>query len=562
VAASHRVVAVFVAAVIAMTAALGSSGCFWRDGRTAPLPSAHDRAARRAAQSAAPTGGDADPFPLAPASPLAGAKAPAPVRALRATLDRLYAAPELAGSLQAVVVIDLGSDEVLYAHHPDIALRPASALKILTSAALLDHYGPSHQITTPVSLVGDFAAEGTLVDAIVGEVDAGFFDGALLIEGRGDPSISGRYDIGGLTTGDLLDEWASQVAAAGVRRLRRGIIIDDRWFATDGANDWWELEDWGASYAAPISALALHENCFDLRVAPATNAGDDATITVSPPNESIIVAGRVTTVPQGETSIRVERSLGSNMVRISGRIAVGAEPFETWRAVTDGSEWAGDLIARALERHGVNPGPPARRWSRLAPGELRVLAAAPRRELFRYESRSLFQIITIINKPSQNFYADMMLAALARDVGPDDSPEARDAALRAFLRRIGVDPAGLAVADGSGLSWRNLATARQLAETLRAMERHPHAAEFYNSLPIAGLDGTMANRLTEPPAAGNARAKTGYINRTRAMAGYVTCRDGRRLAFALIANNYLVPTARINALHDAVVQALAGWERE
>ena len=116
--------------------------------------------------------------------------------------------------------------------------------------------------------------------------------------------------------------------------------------------------------------------------------------------------------------------------------------------------------------------------------------------------------------------------------------------------------------DGSGLSRLDLVTPNQIVQVLRYMSKHKYWQEFYDSLPIAGIDGSLQSRMKDSPAKDNVRAKTGFIGYVRSLSGYVTTKDGERLVFSMIANHYTVPTSLANAIQDSVCVKLAGFSRK
>jgi carboxyl-terminal processing protease len=114
------------------------------------------------------------------------------------------------------------------------------------------------------------------------------------------------------------------------------------------------------------------------------------------------------------------------------------------------------------------------------------------------------------------------------------------------------------LSDGSGLSRHDYVTPRAIVRVLDAMRRSPWFATYREALPIAGVDGTIGNRMKGTPAAGNARAKTGTLDKARALSGYVTTADGRLVLFAMVSNNFTVPTRDVESVQDLLVTTLAG----
>jgi len=185
------------------------------------------------------------------------------------------------------------------------------------------------------------------------------------------------------------------------------------------------------------------------------------------------------------------------------------------------------------------------------PAGVRVLAA--------HESPPLLEILKAVNKTSQNLHAEMMLRLLgARRRGAGSADAGREAAAE-FLRRVGVEPSAWAMQDGSGLSRSDVLTPHEMVSLLAAMDRHPRAAAFRETLPIAGRDGTLKNRMKGGAADGRVVAKTGTLRQVNALAGYVTARGGSRLAFVAIANHHTAGGSAATTALDEIGALLASF---
>jgi len=170
-------------------------------------------------------------------------------------------------------------------------------------------------------------------------------------------------------------------------------------------------------------------------------------------------------------------------------------------------------------------------------------------------SYPLYEILRLQNKPSDNVIAQTLFHALAGTAATDDSA---GAAVAAFVKKAGGDPNGLVVADGSGLSRRNYVSPRNMVAVLRYMYRSANAKAFVDSLPVAGRDGTLKNRMKGTAAEGSVQAKTGYLSGVCCLSGYVTTASGEPLAFSIMLNNHLCPAAEAKAVQDRICEALAG----
>ncbi|MCI0496415.1 D-alanyl-D-alanine carboxypeptidase/D-alanyl-D-alanine-endopeptidase, partial [candidate division KSB1 bacterium] len=185
----------------------------------------------------------------------------------------------------------------------------------------------------------------------------------------------------------------------------------------------------------------------------------------------------------------------------------------------------------------------------------------PENIIFEHSSAPLWEIIDAINKMSQNLYAEILLRSLgAYFLGVGDAKHGIEV-VKEFLQGIGIKTDQFLMYDGSGLSRLNMVTPTQITMLLKFMRKHENGSYFYDSLPIAGVDGTIINRMQQTSAHGNVRAKTGYVGHVRSLSGYLSTADKEELAFSIIANNYSAPTSMANLIQDLVCERLANFSR-
>jgi PBP4 family serine-type D-alanyl-D-alanine carboxypeptidase len=314
-------------------------------------------------------------------------------------------------------------------------------------------------------------------------------------------------------------------------------------------NDWgWEDLVW--SYGAEVSSLSFNDNSVGLTLVPGEQPTDPAILEVVPPSAYYRVVSTVTTAPPGaKTDLRLTREAGTNLIRLTGAIEIGDAPWKGWAAVEDPARFAATVLAEVLEARGV----------RIMGGVATTSAplSAGLRELAAHESPPMAELIRNVNKESRNLHAEALLRLLGARLTGEGSVAAGRIAIGEFLTRLGVRTEAWGVEDGSGLSRSNVVTPAGLVQLLVAMDRHPHAAAFRDSLPVAGSDGTLSTRMRGSRAEGRVLAKTGTLALVNALAGYVTTSRGDRLAFAALANDHVKPAEALSAL-DALAKALAG----
>lgn len=480
---------------------------------------------------------------VAPAALAQKAAAPSP---LARGIDRVILAPRWSEALWGVEVRSLKTGKVLYQRNAAKNLKPASTFKLLTTAAALDAMSADTRLRTTVETAAALDASGRLV-------------GDVYLVGRGDPGLSGRFVDGRWVDFSQrpeerrptveLERLADQLRAAGVQRIEGRLIGHEGLFTGDRRGSDWAWEDLVWCYGAEVSALSFNDNCAELRAFPGASPGDPLTIEKRPVSAYYQVVSTATTAPAGAKSeLRLQRELGSNVIRLSGTYAAGEKPWQGSVALEDPARYATTAFSEVLAARGIVFAGSIATSSEPLPGGARVLASL--------ESAPLSEILKGINKPSQNLHTEMLLRLLGAQAKGQGSVEAGHEALGEFLERCGVAKEPGALRDASGLSRSDLIPPHELVSLLVAMDKHPRATAFRESLPVAGVDGSLKSRMHGTAAEGRVLAKTGSIRHVNALSGYATTRAGERLAFSLVVNHYTGPARDSTAALDEIANAL------
>jgi D-alanyl-D-alanine carboxypeptidase/D-alanyl-D-alanine-endopeptidase (penicillin-binding protein 4) len=162
----------------------------------------------------------------------------------------------------------------------------------------------------------------------------------------------------------------------------------------------------------------------------------------------------------------------------------------------------------------------------------------PTLSLARRESPALAEILRTTNKESVNLFAELLLLEVARVRTGNASRQGGIDELGRFLAELGIPPDAATLADGSGLARLSLVSPEATLRLLLAMWKSPHREVWLESLPLAGREGTLQRRLSNLPANGSVRAKSGTLRGVSALSGYATTPDGRSLAFSAFINNH------------------------
>lgn len=463
---------------------------------------------------------------------------------LGAAIEAVTNRPQFSRERWGILIQTLSSSHTLYSRDAQKYFVPASNVKLLTTAAALRQLGSQFRIRTSVY---------------------GSSDGSLRVVGRGDPSL----------TDAQLKELAQQLSRRGIRQVNQLIASDD-YFQGYAVNPNWEWEDVQADYGAPVNSLILNQNAVVLKLLPQV-LGKPLRVVWSDPTEATrwrIRNESVTAQPDESASINVSRDLRGGVLKITGQLAVDSEPESVALAVLDPVEHFLQHFRRALATEGINETADKRRSTRISD----IISIRQRRsaafELAAVESLPLSQLLIETNQNSNNIYAEALLRTLAAEALPslgakagnapalrDSTPEMGLRIVKAILTKLGVDPTGYVLADGSGLSRHNLVSPEAIAETLRAMAQSPEAVVYRASLPVAGISGTLRNRFRDSAAQGIVQAKTGTMSGVVALSGYLDAPDYEPLVFSIVVNQSDQPATRLRQVIDDIVLLLTQLHR-
>jgi len=354
--------------------------------------------------------------------------------------------------------------------------------------------------------------------------------------------------------GDSLDvlralrSWVDSLTAHGVRVVRGRVVGDGSAFTDPPLGRGWAWDDLDADYAAPVGALQFNESVAWIEVTPAAVVGAAARLLIQPFDAPLRVYGTVTTAnaDSNVTHLTWSRAPFGDSVTVGGRLSAGRGAERLPVSLPDPVRYFEAALTEALSEGGVG-------ILGGASGDTAVTDT-----LFTWRSPPLSAVLPLLLKPSQNQIAETLLRTLGLEVKGVGSVDSGRAALRDALTELGVAPDAYVLADGSGLSRYDDVAPEALAAVLVSMYHRPDFQAFYDALPVAGVDGTLATRLVGTAAAGNARAKTGSMTGVRSLSGYVRTAGGETLVFVIVANNLTAPRRVVEAAQDGIVARLAG----
>jgi D-alanyl-D-alanine carboxypeptidase/D-alanyl-D-alanine-endopeptidase (penicillin-binding protein 4) len=492
----------------------------------------------------------------------------APVKTLPDRVAAVLSAPDLAQGFWGIEVVSLATGKTLYSQNADKLFTPASNTKLFTTAAALALIGPDYKFRTTVETTGTLDRYGRL-------------NGDLVLVGHGDPNLSGRelpYDLKTQRNDDpiqALESLADTLVQKGVKFVDGDIVADDSYFAFERYGEGWSQDDLVWADGAPVSALTINDNTVFVNILPADRPGEKAFVSVKPFAEYYRLDNRVITTPAGTArKFFVNREPGSTVLTLWGNMPLDDSGANEALAIEDPAEFAAGLFRQLLEKRGIIVyGRQRTHHTELATlSTFSVTATAPSHggsdgqprplktdqpiTLASYESKPLLQDVRVINKVSQNLHAEILLRLLGRERGNAGTIEAGLEVLRGFLTQAGISSDQYVFFDGSGLSRQNLVTPHAIVQLLRYSSAQPWGTDYKATLPVAGVDGSLTDRLTSPHVQKRVLAKTGSLGGVKALSGFATTGSGEVLAFSILSNNFNLPSRRMTDAIDQLIQAI------
>ena len=457
-------------------------------------------------------------------------------------LEDIFEDPNFNNGIWGVSIQSLVTGEYFYKKNENKLFMPASNQKLLTSAAGLLLLGPMYRFKTKIYATG--------------VIDGSILNGNLIIKGFGDPTISGRFYSDDMTK--IFRDWADTLLALGIDEINGNILGDDNAFDDRGLGEGWAWDyesDW---FAAPSGALSFNDNCIDIVVKPGKK-GEQAVLGIAPETKYAIILNKVLTVGKdSNTNVQIYRERGTNIISVFGSIREGDDSLKIFATINNPTQYFVVTLKDILQQKGITVSGFASDIDDLTdpPGYTQT------KLLFTHHSVFLKDILKVLNKNSHNFYAEQLLKTIGFEIKGYGTAARGIDAVKSILNKIGINTDNMEIVDGSGLSRLNLISPNQITVLLNYMYKSEVFTYFYNSLPIGGVDGTMANRVRKTRAQNNVRAKTGYINGVRSISGYIFTGDKEPVAFSIIANNFTVPVILADNLQDLVCIRLANFKRK
>ena len=458
---------------------------------------------------------------------------------LKGEIDAILQRYKPKGTHVGISIFSISEDKYLYGFNSDDSFVVASNMKLFTTATALVYLGAGFEYKTQIFYRGDISTDGKL-------------DGDIIVKGSGDPNISGRFFDGNVTA--VPAYWAGKIKEHGIQVVNGDIIADDSIFDREFVHSNWPKDQLTKWYCAPVSGLSFNDNCVDVRVKPGSNPGGLISVQIEPETSYVKIVNKCkTTSLKSKHYYSLYRKPFTNQISLKGFLWSKAKPGREWMTIHNPPLYLATVFKEILEKKNIN-----------VTGEARVINELDMNDRDRFHklvatTSSLRQSITVTNKRSQGFYAEQILKTLGAVVNNEGTFSGGLEVIADFITKLGISADHYHLDDGSGLSKKNKLTPEMFTRLLRYMYKHKYAGIFLKSLPISGTDGTLKKRLRQEPYKSRIRAKTGYVNGTSTLSGYVKTLDGEVIAFSILVNKIKGGAWQAKRLQDVICRTLVNY---
>lgn len=437
------------------------------------------------------------------------------------------------GAFWSVSVRD-AEGNMLEAHHSDNLIVPASNQKLFTTAAVLNGLGSDYTFTTKMY------AYGSIRDSVL--------IGDLIIEGSGDPSISGFFYNDDREY--VFSSFAHQLRTSGINAIQGAVVADISRFDDQPFPKGWDWDDLSFYYGVEINPLSFNNNAVDLTVYADGAIGEQPLIEWWPYNTDYVRFYNRQHIVDRKRKYDEDylKYLGKNEYHLGSDLPQGYVEEEAF-AVSEAHNYFTHTFDAYLRRNGF-----------ATSSQFKTLEAdngldtTDWVEVASHTSVPVAEMVIWTNKESDNFFTEMLLKELSvKKQGAPGSFDEGIKQVKIFLGDLGIDTSSVEIKDGSGMASGNLTKTAVLSDLLVKMQGHPEFETFLASMSIAGIDGTIAHRMKGTPMYNNFKGKSGYVGGVRTLSGYLETASGNTIMVSLAANNFIGKVRPIDAIHEEIL---------
>jgi D-alanyl-D-alanine carboxypeptidase/D-alanyl-D-alanine-endopeptidase (penicillin-binding protein 4) len=434
------------------------------------------------------------------------------------------------GAIVAGVIYDLDAQKTVAAKNEFTRITPASLSKIYTSASAMDQLGPEYRFQTHL--------------LVNGPVENGILLGDLIIKGGGDPTLGSRF-FSGMQSDSVFLQLFQAIHKAGIQQINGSILADTDFFEQPLYPSLRLWEDMGNYYGSAPRSLSYKDNSFELVLKSPPQIGQVCEVVSIHPSCELDFVCRVKSAVSLRDSAYIYGHPGMKKWYIEGSIPAGRPHFAVKGAMPYPERIFVKELGEFLSDKGINIKDqiilPARKL-------------LPRREIGVIQSPCLSSIIKVVNKQSNNLYADHLFLAMAKIKGEANWANAHNVQQQFWNQQIGDHT--IYLHDGSGLSSYNQCSVNDMIRVLCWINESVVQKPFYESLAVSGEDGTLKNMWVSAALKGRIVGKSGYMKGVLGYAGYIHTKSNKKVAFCIIANRFVDDVSQMRRHMEDLIETI------
>jgi D-alanyl-D-alanine carboxypeptidase/D-alanyl-D-alanine-endopeptidase (penicillin-binding protein 4) len=428
----------------------------------------------------------------------------------------------------SILIQDIANNSEITSYNPNLSLSSASTAKLFATASAIEILGPNYRPQTRIYINGTISKEGVL-------------NGDVWIRGGGDPTLGSKYFNQAGSENQFLINWADSLIKFGVKSINGNIIADGSDFGYEAVPDGWAWSDIGNYYGASFGGICIYDNIVKYYFNTGTKVGDTVQfIKTSPfiPDLSFRNYIQAANIVSDKSII-----YGGpyNFDRFGGGfLPVDRSSFVVKGSIPDPELFMAQEFKTILKSKGISVYKNALNYRKHCLVEQKNYAKY--KLVVTHNGPKISEIATWTNVKSLNLFAEALVGIIAYKKGSKGSTKEGLKIIENYWKNK-IDTKGLFLEDGSGLSHNNGINATNFVSLLHYMQRvSVNGKSFYNTLPVAGKNGTLVDLCVDGPGQGRVVAKSGTMQRVKSYAGYINSKSGKKYAFAIIINNFSCST--------------------
>lgn len=430
---------------------------------------------------------------------------------------------ELKNAAISFAAYDVEGDSLIAAYNDNMALPPASTVKLFTTATAFETLGNDYKPQTRLYFRGEIDSSGVL-------------RGDIIIRGGGDPTIGSKYFTTDESKKEFLEIWKEAIKERGIKGIDGGVISDASEFGYQGVPDGWSWSDLGNYYGAGPSGLVIYDNMVRLHFSTSARVGEETKLdSITPYVPGYQIFNTVTTYNSNRDNCYIYGAPFSYDRFAVGNLPRNRSNFEVKASIPDPELLMAQELHTSLLRDSFIIGEPPQGMRELLKWGKHEVNYEDCKLIETYGDRSIQEIAYWTNMRSVNLFAEQILTLIAYEKTSLGSTENGAGFVNGYWEpRLNIE---MFQTDGSGLSRSNGFSAQHYVRLLDYMYDSEQFENFKSTLPVAGKSGTLRGVCRGQSASGRLYAKSGTMNRIKSYAGYVESTSGKKIAFALIVNN-------------------------